>query len=110
MVGRVEPLRWRRQLNEESSMKQSTLLMSAFLSVLSLSACDREKTVVSNPPAPAVATTEPSPAPPPVTVQVPVPVPVPVPGPPGPQGEPGKAGAPGDTHVIVTPPAASEPK
>jgi len=90
-------------------MKQSTLLMSAFLSVLSLSACDREKTVVTNPPSPpVVATTGPSPAPPPVTVQVPTPVPVP--GPPGPQGEPGKPGAPGDTHVIVTQPAASEPK
>ena len=87
-------------------MKQSTLLITALVGVLSLSACERDKTVVSNPSPPVVAATEPAPAPPPTTVQVPVPVP----GPPGPQGEPGKPGAPGDTNVIVMPPAASAPK
>ena len=95
-------------------MKQSFPLISAFVSVLALSACDRPTTVVTNPPAGTStsgtsSTTEP--APPPVVVQQQVPVPVPVPGPPGPQGEAGKQGAPGDTAVVVVPPvAASEPK
>jgi hypothetical protein len=80
--------------DEEHSMKRSIALIAALLSVLSLSACDREsKTVVATPPPMAPAA-----------------VPVPVPGPPGPQGEPGKDGAPGATGVVVVPPAASEPK
>jgi len=93
-------------------MKKSAALISAFVSVLALSACDRPTTVVTNPPS-ATSTSgtssrEPTP---PVVVQQQVPVPVPVPGPPGPQGEPGKQGAPGDTAVVVVPPAAaSEPK
>lgn len=88
-------------------MKRSAALASAFVSLLALSACDRPTTVVTNPPPGSVATPEPAPAP--VVVQQ-VPVPVPVPGPPGPPGEPGKNGAPGDTQVVVVPPAASEPK
>jgi hypothetical protein len=88
-------------------MLKPVALISAFASVLALSACDRPTTVVTNPP-PGSTTSEPAPAPSTIVQQVPVPVPVP--GPPGPQGEPGKVGAPGDTRVVVVPPAASEPK
>lgn len=93
-------------------MKNSVALVSAFVSVLALSACDRPTTVVSNPPATSTSgTSSTEPAQAPVVVQQQVPVPVPVPGPPGPQGETGKQGAPGDTAVVVVPSAAaSEPK
>jgi hypothetical protein len=108
-------------------MKKSVALVSAFVSVFGLSACDRERTVVTTPDSPpVVAQTTPSPAPPPpTTVQVPVPVPVPVPGPPGPPGKPGDPGMPGEqgptgatgapgdpghTRVIIVPPAASAPR
>ena len=67
---------------------QTKFLFSSLAVALALSACDRSPTVINTPPS---------------TVAVPVPVP-------GPQGAPGKAGEPGPTTVIVTPPAASAPK
>jgi hypothetical protein len=85
-------------------MKYS-MLLSALFGAVALSACDKPTVVTTPAPAPAPAS--------PSTVPVPVPVPTPVPGPtgpPGPQGETGQPGKPGGTTVIVTPPAASEPK
>jgi len=85
-------------------MNRFSLLFTALVGAVGLSACDRPS-VVNNP--------APSPAPTAVPVPVPTPVPTPVPGPPGPPGEQGKTGAPGapgtsgDTTVVVTPPSGS---
>ena len=79
-----------------------TISIAALLSALSLAACDR----------PAVVTVPSS------TTPVAVPVPVPVPGPAGATGATGSTGStgstgatgqPGDTTVIVVPPAGSAP-
>ena len=68
---------------------KNVLLAAALISVLALSACDRNPTVVN--------------------VPTPVAVPVPVPGPAGATGATGSTGATGTagtgTTVIVTPPA-----
>ena len=69
-----------------------SILLSALLAALSLTAC--EKPTVVN--VPASSTTA-------------VPVPVPVPGPAGPQGATGDPGKPGSSTVIVVEPAASAP-
>jgi hypothetical protein len=76
-------------------MKHS-MMFSAVLFALALSACDRPTVVI---PAPVVAV-------PPPTVVTPAPVAVPVPGPAGPpgaQGAPGEPGKPGDTVVVIPP-------
>lgn len=70
-----------------------SIMLSAAVMALALSACDKP-TVVT--PAPVVVTPAPGA------------VAVPVPGPAGPQGapgEPGKAGAPGGDTVVIVPPA-----
>ena len=65
---------------------KNVLLAAALISVLALSACDRNPTVVN--------------------VPTPVAVPVPVPGPAGATGATGATGSAGTgTTVIVTPPA-----
>lgn len=71
-------------------MKYS-LIFSAALVALGLSACDRPTVVTPNP----------------NVVTVPVPGPAGPPGAPGMPGEPGKPGKPGDT-VVVAPSAGSD--
>ncbi len=69
-----------------------SILISALLAALSLTACEKP-TVVNVPPSSTTA----------------VPVPVPVPGPAGPTGATGDPGKPGSSTVIVVEPAASAP-
>ncbi len=68
---------------------RSILIPAALASLFALAACDNKPAVVAVP----------APSPTPSTVVVPGP-----PGQPGPQGATGK---PGDTTVIVTPPASA---
>ena len=77
-------------------MKYS-MMFSAVLFALALSACDRP-TVVT--PAPVVAVPPPTVVAPAPVVAVPVPGPA---GPPGAPGAPGEPGKPGDTVVVIPP-------
>ncbi|MBC7574385.1 MAG: hypothetical protein H7244_08620 [Herminiimonas sp.] len=91
-------------------MKHS-LLITALLSVLALSACDKKETVVVPPAGSDKAAA-------PATVVVPTPAPgvVAVPGPAGPSGAPGEpgktgdAGAPGSSTTVIVPVPAEEKK
>lgn len=74
---------------EDSNMNHS-LYLSAVVVAAGLAACDRPAVVAVPSPSPAVV--------------------VPAPGPAGPAGQTGATGRPGDTAVIVVPPAPAASK